>query len=74
MPRDTDNTKHSVSLLTDVNVLQDPLDTKLFPGVSSSVKVHDGFRNAHALTAPKILAEVKSLIASKGTQSVTVVS
>ncbi|KAG5648525.1 hypothetical protein DXG03_003136 [Asterophora parasitica] len=63
----------SFSLLTDANILQDPLDTKLFPGVGSNVKVHDGFRNAHALTAPKILAEVKSLVASKGAKSVTVI-
>jgi len=63
-----------VSILTDVNILQDTLDTNLFPGVSSSVLVHDGFRNAHALTAAKILAEVKNLMASQGTQSVAVVS
>ncbi|KAF9465013.1 alpha/beta-hydrolase [Collybia nuda] len=68
----TDPTK-LVSVLTDLNVLQDPLDTKLFPGVSASVRVHDGFRNAHALTAPRILAEVKNLMASKGTNRVTVI-
>ncbi|KAF9465290.1 alpha/beta-hydrolase [Collybia nuda] len=62
-----------VSVLTDANILTDPLDTALFPGVSSSVLVHDGFRNAHALTATKILAEVKRLFASKGTNRVTVV-
>ncbi|RDB25189.1 Lipase [Hypsizygus marmoreus] len=62
-----------LSLLTDANILMDPLDTKLFPGVSSSVQVHDGFRNAHALTATKILAEVKRLMTAKNTQSVTVV-
>lgn len=63
----------SVSLLTDANILQDPLDTKLFPGVSSSVKVHDGFRNAHALTATKILTEVKRLMALKGSTKVITV-
>lgn len=51
----------------------DNLDSTLFPGVSSNVLVHDGFRNEHALTAPQILTEVKSLIASKGATSVTLV-
>ncbi|KAF9451947.1 alpha/beta-hydrolase [Macrolepiota fuliginosa MF-IS2] len=62
-----------VSDLTDVNILMDPLDTSLFPGVSSSVQVHDGFRNEHALTAPQILTEVKKLMAAHNTQSVTCV-
>ncbi|KAJ8482585.1 hypothetical protein ONZ45_g14901 [Pleurotus djamor] len=52
-----------VSLLTDANILTDPLDETLFPGVPSNVWVRDGFRNAHALTATKILAEVKRLLA-----------
>jgi hypothetical protein len=63
-----------LSLLTDVNILQEPLDTILFPGIPSSVRVHDGFRNQHALTAPKILSEVKNLMASKNTKKVTCVS
>lgn len=49
------------------------LDTSLFPGVSSSVQVHDGFRDAQAETAPQILAEVKRLMAAHNTQSVTCV-
>ncbi|KAF8236476.1 alpha/beta-hydrolase [Tricholoma matsutake] len=66
----TDPTKF-LSLLTDVNIVQEPLNTALFPGVPSSAKVHDGFRNQHALTAPKILAEVKNLMRSKNTNIVT---
>jgi len=62
-----------VSDLTDVNILMDNLDSKLFPGVPSSVEVHDGFRNEHELTAQTILAEVKRLMASKNTESVTVI-
>ncbi|KAF8893960.1 alpha/beta-hydrolase [Infundibulicybe gibba] len=62
-----------VSDLTDVNILQDNLDSTLFPGVSSSVTVHDGFRNEHALTAPEILTEVKRLMAAKNTKQVTVI-
>jgi hypothetical protein len=62
-----------LSLLTDANILMDPLDSSLFPGIPSSVQVHDGFRNAHASTAKQILAAVKSLMASKGTNKITTV-
>ncbi|KAL0946173.1 hypothetical protein HGRIS_012436 [Hohenbuehelia grisea] len=62
-----------VSVLTDANILQDPLDTALFPGVPSSVLVHDGFRNAHALTAKQILAEVKKQLAAHNANKVTLV-
>lgn len=50
-----------------------PLNTVLFPGVSSKVEVHTGFRNQHAMTATTILAEVERLVKAKGTQHVTVV-
>ncbi len=63
----------SESVLTDIDALQDNLDTKLFPGVSSDVYVHGGFRDAHASTASAILAEVKSLIKSKGTSNLVFV-
>jgi len=62
-----------VSDLTDLNALMDPLDANLFPGVPSSVLVHDGFRNEHALTAPIILAEVKRLMLVKNTKNVATV-
>ncbi|KAJ3934022.1 MAG: Alpha/Beta hydrolase protein [Lentinula lateritia] len=59
--------------LTDVEVLLASLDTSLFPGISSSVQVHDGFKNEHAKTASVILAEVRTLMASKNTQNVMAV-
>ena len=37
----------STPILTDVDLIFDNLDSSLFPGVSSSVKVHDGFGEAH---------------------------
>ncbi|KAK0504705.1 alpha beta-hydrolase [Armillaria luteobubalina] len=61
------------SVLTDIDALQDNLDTTLFPGVSSDVYVHGGFKDAHASTASAILAEVKSLIKSKGTSNLVFV-
>ena len=64
----------SLSILTDVALVQESLDTTLFPGIPSSVQVHAGFRNEHTLTALAILAEVKNLMASKDTKKVTCVS
>ncbi|GAB1518439.1 hypothetical protein RhiTH_001498 [Rhizoctonia solani] len=52
------------SLLTDAEVVRDNLSSSLFPGVSSSVKVHDGFMKAQATTATTILAGVKSLLSA----------
>ena len=63
----------SMSVLTDVNILISSLDNKLFSGISPSVRVHTGFRDEHALTAAKILAEIKNLMASKNSQSITLV-
>jgi len=59
--------------LTDIEVLLASLDPKLFPGVSSGVQVHDGFRDEHAKTASAILGAVKSLMSSKGTKNVVAV-
>ncbi|CAE6418297.1 unnamed protein product [Rhizoctonia solani] len=52
------------SLLTDAEVVRDTLSSSLFPGVSSSVKVHDGFMKAQAATATVILAGVKNLLSA----------
>ncbi|KAG1770893.1 Alpha/Beta hydrolase protein [Suillus placidus] len=62
-----------LSDLTDANVLMERLDPTLFPGVDSSVEVHSGFANEHALTASIILKEVKSLISQYNASSVTLV-
>ncbi|KAG1770869.1 Alpha/Beta hydrolase protein [Suillus placidus] len=59
--------------LTDANALMERLDPMLFPGVDSSVEVHSGFANEHALTASIILKEVKSLISQYNANSVTLV-
>jgi hypothetical protein len=65
---------HSLSDLTDANVFMESLDPTLFPGVNSSVEVHSGFADEHALTASIILKEVKSLISQYNANSVTLVS
>ncbi|KAH9485060.1 Lipase [Psilocybe cubensis] len=62
-----------LSDLTDIDILMGNLDSTLFPGVSSSVQVHEGFRDEHAKTATTILAEVKRLMSVKNTKNVAIV-
>lgn len=38
----------SLPILEDVDIVLEELDQSLFPGVPSSVKVHSGFKDAHA--------------------------
>ncbi|TFL02251.1 alpha/beta-hydrolase [Pterulicium gracile] len=59
-----------LSVLTDINILLDPLDSNLFPGVPSNVLVHSGFMNAQATTAVPILEEVRRLMSAHGTNKV----
>ncbi|KDR82668.1 hypothetical protein GALMADRAFT_151734 [Galerina marginata CBS 339.88] len=61
------------SILTDLFLPKGPLSSTLFPGVPTSVSVHEGFRNEHALTATKITDEVKRLITTKNPQKVITV-
>lgn len=64
---------HSLSDLTDVNIVMKNLDSTLFPGVDSSIQVHSGFADEHAKTARTILNQVESLISHYGAASVTLV-
>ncbi|KAG6831994.1 hypothetical protein H0H92_006029 [Tricholoma furcatifolium] len=59
--------------LTDIEITREPLDPTLFPGVPSSVTVHSGFRNEHALTSKTITAEVKRLLTAKKANQVTTI-
>ena len=36
---------NSLALLTDVDLILGGLDSSLFPGLSSDIEVHSGFRN-----------------------------
>ncbi|KAF8689785.1 Lipase (class 3), partial [Rhizoctonia solani] len=60
-----------VPLLIDADFRLDSLDTKFFPGISSSVKTHNGFQEAQKRGAEAKLAAVKKAIAERGTSSVT---
>ncbi|KAH9841586.1 alpha beta-hydrolase [Rhodofomes roseus] len=59
-----------LSDLTDVDILQENLDSTLFPGVSSDVWVHSGFADEHAKTASAVLSAATSIISSKGAETV----
>lgn len=62
-----------IPILTDVDLFLDGLDSTLFPGVPSSVKVHNGFRDAQARAANDVLSAVTTGINTYGTKSVVVV-
>ncbi|KAF9466208.1 lipase class 3 family protein [Collybia nuda] len=59
--------------LTDADFFLSPLSTSLFPGVSSSVQVHNGFGDAQARSAAAVLAAVKTAMSANGATSVTIV-
>ncbi|KAF5352086.1 hypothetical protein D9758_009374 [Tetrapyrgos nigripes] len=61
------------SLVTDSEFFLEPLDATLFPGVSSSIKAHNGFADEQAKTATTILSAVQSAMSAHGTNSVTIV-
>jgi predicted lipase len=49
-----------------------PLNSALFPGLSSSIQVHQGFANEHAKTAQTILAAVLTLLSQHSASSVVI--
>ena len=71
----TGPTDSSLSLadLTDGDLILGPLNSTLFPGLSSSILVHQGFANEHAKTAQTILAAVLTLLGQHSASSVVVV-
>ncbi|KAJ8454174.1 hypothetical protein ONZ45_g19406 [Pleurotus djamor] len=62
-----------VPTLTDADFFFDTLDSKLFPGISSSIKVHNGFSTAQAKAAASVLSAVKSAMSKYSTTHVTIV-
>ncbi|KAN0088316.1 hypothetical protein V8E55_005373 [Tylopilus felleus] len=67
------NFSHFMAVLTDADFILGGLDSSLFPGLSSDIKVHSGFRNEQSLTASDILSSVQTAISKYGTNSVTLV-
>ncbi|SJL13759.1 uncharacterized protein ARMOST_17207 [Armillaria ostoyae] len=61
------------ALLTDGDFALSPLDSGLFPGISSDILVHSGFRDAQARSAEDILHVVTTALSEHNTNSVTLV-
>ncbi|PBK69069.1 lipase [Armillaria solidipes] len=61
------------ALLTDGDFALSPLDSGLFPGISSDILVHSGFRDAQARSAEDILHAVTTALSEHNTNSVTLV-
>jgi len=60
-------------MVTDADFVLTNLDSSLFPGVNSDVKVHNGFSDAHQRTAKDVLAAVNTAIAKFNTKSIATV-
>ncbi|EIN06274.1 lipase [Punctularia strigosozonata HHB-11173 SS5] len=64
-------TEAIIPVLIDANFIPGPLSQSLFPGISSSVEVHSGFRDSHSRSAEGVLAGVQAALAKYDTTSVT---
>ncbi|KAK0466793.1 alpha/beta-hydrolase [Desarmillaria tabescens] len=62
-----------VPLLTDGDFALAPLDSNIFPGISSDILVHDGFSDTQARSAKDILRTVTTALSEYNTNSVTLV-
>ncbi|RDB18531.1 Lipase [Hypsizygus marmoreus] len=60
-------------VVTDADFFLMPLSSSLFPGISSSIQVHNGFGDAQAKSATAVLAAVRSALSNNGASKVTVV-
>ncbi|KAF8259380.1 Alpha/Beta hydrolase protein [Lactarius quietus] len=67
------NSYVSLADLTDAHLTVGKLDSSLFPGIPSSVKVHNGFSSEQASTAPTIFSAVQQTLSTHNASSVTVV-
>ncbi|KAL5492619.1 hypothetical protein ACEPAI_4066 [Sanghuangporus weigelae] len=62
-----------VPLCTDADFFPTTLDETLFPGIDSSIKVHNGFADSHARVAPDVLNATLATLSSHPNASVTMV-
>ncbi|RXW16318.1 hypothetical protein EST38_g9541 [Candolleomyces aberdarensis] len=58
-------------LITVLRFALTPLRPSLFPGISSSLQIHDGFGEAHAASADAVLAAVRTGLSKYGVNKVT---
>ena len=52
---------HRLPILTDADIVMTKLDSTLFPGISSSIEVHDGFAGTHERFGHCILSTYQSV-------------
>jgi hypothetical protein len=57
-------------LLTDADFFLENLDPNLFPGVSTDIKVHNGFKDAHAEYAQLLMNLIQAYWVSRTAQDV----
>ncbi|TFY81186.1 hypothetical protein EWM64_g2822 [Hericium alpestre] len=67
------NTSNILALLTDTDFSLRPLNSTLFPGISSDVEVHDGFADSQERSSADVLCAVETGLSQHNTTSVTVV-
>ncbi|KAF8999366.1 lipase [Hymenopellis radicata] len=67
------DTSKLLPLITDASIFLKKLDNKLFPGIGSDIKVHEGFGESQADSATQVLAAVESAMSTHSTSTVTVV-
>ncbi|KAK0490187.1 alpha/beta-hydrolase [Armillaria luteobubalina] len=68
----TDVTK-LLPICTDLNITLSKLDSNLFPGISSDIEVHSGFKESQARAAADVLSNVTIAMSTYATNSVAVV-
>jgi len=66
------NSSNPLSVINDLELNLEPLNTTLFPSVSSSIQAHNGFALTFARTADEILGNVTAALQSKGVNKVEV--
>ncbi|KIJ65380.1 hypothetical protein HYDPIDRAFT_167094 [Hydnomerulius pinastri MD-312] len=67
------NPSEILPLITDADFFLTNLDSTLFPGISSDIEVHSGFKDSQADTATDVLAAVQTTMSKYSTTSVTMV-
>ncbi|KAK0436915.1 alpha/beta-hydrolase [Armillaria borealis] len=67
------DTTEILPIITDLDFFLESLDSSLFPGIGSSIKVHSGFKEAQADAATTVLSSVRTAMSRFSTTSVTVV-
>ncbi|KAL7277102.1 hypothetical protein ACG7TL_008947 [Trametes sanguinea] len=65
------DTSEILPLLEDADIIQESLDSGLFPGVSSSIKAHSGFAGSQKRSASGVLSAVNTAISKFGASKVT---